>query len=79
MAAEPFYMSVARDLEKTGDIASHTDDSDMRMTWVYNHPAWLVEEGLRVFLEDGSYGLEKSEKGRSDTYLESRWLVKSRS
>lgn len=76
--AEPFYMSVARDLEKTGDIASHTDDSDMRMTWVYNHPAWLVEEGIRVFLEDGSYGLERAEKGRSDTYLESRWLVKSR-
>jgi len=76
--AEPFYMSVARDLEKTGDIASHSDDSDMRMTWVYNHPAWLVEEGLRVFLEDGSYGLERTEKGRSDTYLESRWLVKSR-
>ena len=41
--AEPFYMSVARDLEKTGDIASHSDDSDMRMTWVYNHPAWLVK------------------------------------
>lgn len=76
--AEPFYMSVARDLEKTGDIASHSDDSDMRMTWVYNHPAWLVEEGLRVFLEDGSYGLERAEKSRSDTYLESRWLVKSR-
>lgn len=76
--AEPYYMSIARDLELTGDIASHSDDSDMRMTWVYNHPAWLVEEGLRVFLEDGEYGLEKVEKARSDTYMESRWLVQGR-
>ena len=76
--AEPYYMSIARDLEKTGDIASHSDDSDMRMTWVYNHPQWLVEEGLRVFLEDGEYGLEKVEKARSDTYMESRWLVQGR-
>lgn len=76
--AEPYYMSIARDLELTGDIASHSDDSDMRMTWVYNHPSWLVEEGLRVFLEDGEYGLEKVEKARSDTYMESRWLVQGR-
>ena len=76
--AEPYYMSIARDLEKTGDIASHKDDMDMRMTWVYNHPAWLVEEGMRVFLEDGEYGLEKTERGRSDVYMESRWLVQDR-
>lgn len=76
--AEPYYMSIARDLEKAGDIASHTDDMDMRMTWVYNHPAWLVEEGLRVFLEDGEYGLEKTERGRSDVFMESRWLVQDR-
>lgn len=75
--AEPYFMSVARDLEKTGDIASHSDDQDMRMTWVYNHPAWLVEEGLRVFFEDGQYGLEKVERGR-ETYMESRWLVQDR-
>lgn len=75
--AEPYYMSIARDLEKTGDIASHSDDMDMRMTWVYNHPAWLVEEGLRVFFEDGQYGLEKVERGR-ETYMESRWLVQDR-
>jgi len=76
-AAEPYFMSIARDLEKTGDIASHSDDMDMRMTWVYNHPAWLVEEGLRVFFEDGEYGLEKVERGR-ETYMESRWLVQDR-
>ena len=76
-SAEPYYMSIARDLEKTGDIASHTDDMDMRMTWVFNHPAWLVEEGLRVFFEDGEYGLEKIERGR-DVYMESRWLVQDR-
>lgn len=75
--AEPYYMSIARDLEKTGDIASHSDDMDMRMTWVYNHPAWLVEEGLRVFFEDGEYGLEKVERGR-ETFMESRWLVQDR-
>lgn len=75
--AEPYFMSIARDLEKTGDIASHSDDQDMRMTWVYNHPAWLVEEGLRVFFEDGQYGLEKVERGR-ETYMESRWLVQDR-
>lgn len=75
--AEPYYMSVARDLEKAGDIASHSDDQDMRMTWVYNHPAWLVEEGLRVFFEDGEYGLEKVERGR-ETYMVSRWLVQDR-
>lgn len=73
--AEPYYMNMARDLEKTGDIASHSDDMDMRMTWVYNHPAWLVEEGLREFLEDGDYGLEKTERGKNDVYMESRWLV----
>jgi hypothetical protein len=73
--AEPYYMEIARDLEKTGDIASHSDDMDMRMTWVYNHPAWLVEEGLRVFFEDGEYGLEKTERGKNDVYMTSRWLV----
>jgi hypothetical protein len=75
--AEPYYMSIARDLEKTGDIASHTDDQAMRMTWVFNHPLWLVEEGLRTFFEDGEYGLEKIERGR-DIYMESRWLVQDR-
>lgn len=70
-------MSIARDLEKVGDIASHSDDMDMRMTWVYNHPAWLVEEGLRVFFEDGEYGMEKIERGR-DVFMESRWLVQDR-
>lgn len=68
-------MDLARDLEKVGDIASHSDDMDMRMTWVYNHPAWLVEEGLREFLEDGEYGLEKTERGKNEVYMESRWLV----
>ncbi len=76
--AEPYYMSIARDLEKAGDIASHSNDSDMRMTWIYNHPAWLVEEGLRVFLEDGEYGLEKVERGKTDVFMESRWLVQGR-
>lgn len=76
--AEPYYMSIARDLEKTGDIASHSDDMDMRMTWVYNHPAWLVEEGVRVFFEDGEYGLEKREAGKSDVFMETRWLVQDR-
>lgn len=76
--AEPYYMSIARDLEKTGDIASHSDDMAMRMTWVYNHPAWLVEEGVRVFFEDGEYGLEKREAGHSDVYMETRWLVQDR-
>jgi hypothetical protein len=74
-SAEPYYMSIARDLEKTGDIASHKDDMEMRMTWVYNHPSWLVEEGVREFFEDGEYGLEKYQPGRSDSYFETRWLV----
>lgn len=77
-SAEPYYMSIARDLEKAGDIASHSDDMDMRMTWVYNHPAWLVEEGVRVFFEDGEYGLEKTERNKSDVFMESRWLVQDR-
>lgn len=68
-------MDMARDLEKVGDIASHSDDMDMRMTWVFNYPAWLVEEGLREFLEDGEYGLEKTERGKNEVYMESRWLV----
>lgn len=68
-------MDLARDLEKAGDIASHSDEMDMRMTWVFNHPAWLVEEGLREFLEDGEYGLEKTERGKNEVYMESRWLV----
>lgn len=76
--AEPYYMSIARDLERTGDIASHSDDMDMRMTWVFNHPAWLVEEGVRVFFEDGEYGLEKREAGHSDVFMETRWLVQDR-
>lgn len=76
--AEPYYMSIARDLQSAGDIASHADDSDMRMTWVYNHPAWLVEEGLRVFFEDGEYGLEKVERGKTDVFMETRWLVQGR-
>ncbi len=75
LAAEPYYMSIARDLEKTGDIASHKDDMDMRMTWVYNHPEWLVEEGFRNFFEDGEYGLEKLVRNKNDVYMESRWLV----
>lgn len=75
LAAEPYYMSIARDLEKTGDIASHTDDMDMRMTWLYNHPSWLVEEGFRDFFEDGEYGLEKTVRNKNDVYMESRWLV----
>lgn len=73
--AEPYFMDLARDLEKVGDIATHSDDMDMRMTWVFNHPAWLVEEGLREFLEDGEYGLEKKERGKNEVYMESRWLV----
>ncbi len=76
--AEPYYMSIARDLQTAGDIASHANDSDMRMTWVYNHPAWLVEEGLRVFFEDGEYGLEKVERGKTDVFMETRWLVQGR-
>lgn len=75
LAAEPYYMSIARDLEKTGDIASHKDDMDMRMSWVYNHPSWLVEEGFRNFFEDGEYGLEKTVRNKNDVYMESRWLV----
>lgn len=47
--ADHWYNELLLDYQTLGTIQSHSDDSDMQMTFVVNSPFWLVTEALSKF------------------------------
>lgn len=74
--SDHWYNEMLNDYEKLGSVISHSDDSDMQMTFVLRAPFWLANDGVKGALDSmPAFPLDKEDVTENSAHYLTAWKV----